>query len=110
MSRARHRASTTVYPTDFLGNDRPITTVTERCQSGEFGRELRNLTEDPRSGTRSTTLQSISRGEPDPSLFQPPSRLCGRQIRDSLKQPRRYKDIGQKDCLRCATFFAYARL
>jgi hypothetical protein len=62
---------TTVYPTDFFGNDRPITTVTERCQSREFGRILSDTTEDPRSGTRSTTLQSITRGEPDASLFKP---------------------------------------
>ena len=64
--------TTVVYPVDFFGNDRPITTVMERCQSREFDRVLRDSTEDPRSGTRTTTLQSISRGEPDPSLFQPP--------------------------------------
>jgi hypothetical protein len=65
--------TTEVYPVDLMGNDRPITTVTERCLSREFGRVLRDSTEDPRSGTRTTTLQSVSRGEPDPSLFQPPS-------------------------------------
>jgi hypothetical protein len=63
---------TIVYPVDFMGNDRPITTVTEHCRSREFGRVLRESTEDPRNGTRTTTLQSVSRGEPDPSLFQPP--------------------------------------
>ncbi len=63
---------TTVYPVDFMGNDRPMTTVTDRCLSREFGRMLLEVTEDPRNGTRTTTLQSVSRGEPDPSLFQPP--------------------------------------
>ncbi len=64
---------TVVYPTDFFGNDRPVTTVTEHCQSRELGRMLRDSTEDPRSGTRTTVLQSISHGEPDPSLFLPPA-------------------------------------
>ena len=63
---------TFMYPIGFMGNDRPITTVTQRCQSREFGKELLDVTEDPRSGTRSTALQSISRSVPDPSLFQPP--------------------------------------
>ena len=64
--------TTVVYPTGFLGNDRPIVTVTERCESREFGRMLRDLAIDPRTGDRSTILQSIQRGEPDPSLFLPP--------------------------------------
>lgn len=70
--------TTTVYPINFMGNDRPITAVYESCNSREFGRNLRESTEDPRTGLRTTTLQSISRGEPDPSLFQPPSNYTER--------------------------------
>ncbi len=65
--------TTVVYPVDFMGNDRPITSVNESCNSREFGRNLRESMDDPRTGVRTTTLQSISRGEPDPSLFQPPA-------------------------------------
>ena len=64
--------TTVVYPVGFMGNDRPVTTVAQRCQAREFGRELLDFTEDPRTGTRSMALQSIRRGEPDPSLFLPP--------------------------------------
>lgn len=64
--------TTIVLPTGFLGNDRPITTTQESCVSTEFGQALKETYDDPRSGTRTTTMQSISRGEPDPSLFQPP--------------------------------------
>ncbi len=65
--------TTTVYPVDFMGNDRPITVTQDFCNSREFGRNIRESMEDPRTGVRTTTLQTISRGEPDPSLFQPPA-------------------------------------
>lgn len=64
---------TTVYPVGFMGNDRPITATTERCVSREFGRAVRELVQDPRNGTRTLTLQSVTRGEPDPMLFHPPA-------------------------------------
>lgn len=65
--------SATVYPVDSIGNDRAITVWTERCVSREFGRALREVSEDPRSGTRTLTLQSVTRGEPDPMVFHPPA-------------------------------------
>ncbi len=65
--------ATTVYPPGSLGNDRVITTITERCVSHEFGRALREVENDPRSGTRTLTLQSITRSEPDPTVFHPPA-------------------------------------
>ncbi len=65
--------TTVVYPPGLLGNDRPITTTTERCLSHEFGRALREVVNDPRSGTRTLTLQSMTRDEPDPMLFHPPA-------------------------------------
>ncbi len=64
---------TVVYPPGSFGNDRPVTTTTERCMSHEFGRALREVVNDPRSGTRTLTVQSITRGEPDPMLFHPPA-------------------------------------
>lgn len=65
--------STTVYPIGSVGNDRVITVTSERCISREFGRPLREVSEDPRTGTRTLTLQSVTRGEPDPMLFHPPA-------------------------------------
>lgn len=64
---------TSVYPVGFLGNDRILTTVAERCVSHEFGRALLEVVQDPRYGTRTLTLQSITRGDPDPTLFHPPA-------------------------------------
>jgi hypothetical protein len=71
--------STTVYPIGTVGNDRPITSVYERCTSSEFGFALSDKTIDPRSGTFSLTAISISREEPNPSLFQPPAGFIERK-------------------------------
>ncbi|MGI4854864.1 MAG: hypothetical protein ACRYF4_12560 [Janthinobacterium lividum] len=64
---------TTVYPVGSMGNDRVLTTIAERCVSHEFGRALREVVQDPRYGSRTLMLQSITRGEPDPMLFHPPA-------------------------------------
>ena len=63
---------TVTFPVGLLGNDRPIVTTQDQCASQEFGRILLEVNEDPRTGTRTLSVQSITRGEPDPSLFQPP--------------------------------------
>jgi hypothetical protein len=64
---------TTVFPTGYLGNDRPITTVNETCMSRELGRVIQMHITDPRMGEQTTEVVSISRAEPDASLFQPPA-------------------------------------
>jgi hypothetical protein len=64
---------TTTYPVGFLGNDRPFTTVTETWTSREIGMTVLSRTSDPRHGETTTKLTNVSRAEPDPSLFQPPS-------------------------------------
>ncbi len=71
--------STVVYPIGTVGNDRPITSVYERCTSSEFGFALSDKSIDPRSGTFSLTAISISREEPTPSLFQPPAGFIERK-------------------------------
>jgi hypothetical protein len=63
---------TIVYPEGMFGNDRPITATSETCNSIDFGRSLQDRQEDPRTGIRTSTLQSVSHAEPDSSLFQPP--------------------------------------
>jgi len=75
---------TTTYPVGFLGNDRPVTTVTETWTSREIGMAVLTRTSDPRSGESTMKLMNISRAEPDPSLFQPPA---GYQVVDQSGQP-----------------------
>lgn len=64
---------TTVYPVDYFGNDRPITTVDEMCNSRDAGRVIQEKREDPRTGVVTLTLVSGSIAEPDASLLQPPA-------------------------------------
>jgi hypothetical protein len=75
---------TTTYPVGFLGNDKPLTTVTETWTSREIGMAVLTRTSDPRSGESTMKLLNISRAEPDPSLFQPPA---GYQVVDQSGQP-----------------------
>lgn len=70
--------ATVVYPVGMIGNDKPITNVTEHCVSGEFKLTLRDRTIDPR-GSISLTAISISRQEPDASVFQPPAGFVERK-------------------------------
>jgi hypothetical protein len=59
------------YPVGSQGNDKAFTITQESCNSPEFGL-LREKSEGPTS-VRTMTLQSLTRGEPDPALFQPPT-------------------------------------
>ena len=65
--------TTMVYPVNFFGNDRPITTVSETWTAPDLKLTVLSKTSDPRSGERSTRLTNISRAEPDPALFEVPS-------------------------------------
>ena len=65
--------TTVVYPIGAVGNDRPITTVSETWISLELKTVVLSKNSDPRSGDSTTRLTDISRSEPDPSLFQIPS-------------------------------------
>jgi len=74
---------TTIYPVGFVGNDRPITAVSERWTSRELGMAVMTKTSDPRSGEATMKLTNISRTEPDASLFQPPA---GYEIVDPVEK------------------------
>ncbi len=63
---------TTTMPVGAVGNDRPITTVTETWMSPDLRVMILSRTNDPRNGEHTQKLINISRSEPDPSLFQPP--------------------------------------
>jgi hypothetical protein len=56
-----------------IGNDRPITIVTEVWTSPELKTIVLSKRNDPRIGEQTFKLTNIQRGEPDPSLFTLPS-------------------------------------
>ena len=56
-----------------VGNDQTIVTVEENWMAPSLGLELRQSTEDPRTGKRTRELVNLTLEEPDPSLFQPPA-------------------------------------
>ena len=59
--------------TGVMGNDRPITTTSERWYSPELQVEVKSVHNDPRMGQTTHTLTNVSRSEPDASLFQVPT-------------------------------------
>ncbi|MCU1328666.1 MAG: hypothetical protein JWN34_4036 [Bryobacterales bacterium] len=65
--------TTTVYPVGSIGNDRPISVVSETWTSRELKRAVLLKTTDPRNGESSTRLTRISRAEPAASLFEVPT-------------------------------------
>jgi hypothetical protein len=56
-----------------IGNDRPISIVTEVWTSPELHTIVLSKRSDPRTGEQTFKLTNIQRGEPDPSLFTVPS-------------------------------------
>jgi hypothetical protein len=67
-----HRVTTTV-PAGAIGNDQPITIVSEEWVSPDLNVLVLTQHSDPRSGESTYRLVNILRVEPDPSLFQVPS-------------------------------------
>lgn len=68
----KSRRTTEIYPVNFFGNDRPITVTRENCIPTEGGMMVRNVSDDPRTGTQTMLLESVSYAEPAATLFQPP--------------------------------------
>jgi hypothetical protein len=71
---ATGRRTTTTIPAGQVGNDQPIVTTQETWWSKGIGVGLllRSVYDDPRNGTTTREATSLSLGEPDPALFQPP--------------------------------------
>ncbi len=65
--------TTVIYPIGAVGNDRPITTVSETWMSPELKTVVLSKNSDPRNGDSTIRLTNISRSEPDASLFQIPA-------------------------------------
>ena len=59
--------------TGAVGNDRPITIVSERWFSPQLQTVMMTKQNDPRSGENVFRLSNVKLGEPDASLFQVPA-------------------------------------
>jgi len=64
---------TRTIPAGQIGNTKPISVVTERWVSTDLQIPLTMEHKDPMMGTMISTVTSVTRGEPDASLFQVPS-------------------------------------
>jgi hypothetical protein len=65
--------TTTVIPAGTIGNEQPITIVSEQWFSTDLDVLVLTRHSDPRAGETTYRLTNISRSEPDRSLFQVPS-------------------------------------
>ena len=64
---------TRTIPAGQIGNTKAISVVTERWVSTDLQIPLSMTHNDPMMGTMTSTVTSVTRGEPDASLFQVPS-------------------------------------
>lgn len=64
---------TLTIPAGQMGNDLPITVVTERWYSADLQMNILTKRSDPRTGETVTKLTNVSRTEPAHSLFEPPA-------------------------------------
>jgi hypothetical protein len=65
--------TTVTIPAGAIGNDKPITIVSERWVSPELQAVVLSTHRDPRFGETTYHLTGITRGEPEKSLFEVPS-------------------------------------
>ncbi|MDE3199057.1 MAG: hypothetical protein KGN84_22095, partial [Acidobacteriota bacterium] len=69
---AKGTRNTTTIEAGKIGNDRPITIVSERWYSTDLEMMVKSTNSDPRFGDTSFELTNIQQTPPDPSLFQIP--------------------------------------
>lgn len=65
--------TTRTIATGEIGNEKPITVVSERWYSADLQMDIKSTHSDPRFGDTTYTLTGIQRTEPDASLFAVPS-------------------------------------
>jgi hypothetical protein len=82
--------TTRTIPAGQVGNDRPLSIVTEVWTSPDLKTIVYSKRSDPRIGDQTFQLTNILRAEPDPTLFTVPSDF---KILDS-PGPIMYKDAG----------------
>jgi hypothetical protein len=71
--RVEGRRMTTTIAAGAIGNEWPMTIVSEEWTSPDLQVLVLTDRKDPRNGDSSYKLQGIQRGDPSPSLFQVPS-------------------------------------
>lgn len=64
---------TTTIPSGKMGNDKPISVISEQWYSSELKATVMTKHEDPWAGELKTEFTSVNTSEPDPSLFTVPS-------------------------------------
>ena len=67
------RRFTHTVPAGQMGNDKPMTTTSERWFSAELQMDLLTKSESPESGLHTHKLVNIRTSDPDPLLFQVPA-------------------------------------
>jgi hypothetical protein len=85
--------TTHTIPAGQIGNDRPLSIVTEVWTSPELKTVIYSKRSDPRMGDQTFQVTNIVRAEPDPSLFMVPSDF---KILD-VPGPIVYKTSGPSD-------------
>ena len=65
--------TTTVIAAETVGNEQPIKIMDERWYSSDLQMALETRHSDPRMGEVWTHFETLTRGNPDPNLFQPPA-------------------------------------
>jgi hypothetical protein len=75
---------TTITNAGVLGNDQPLTSLTEYWHSQQLGLNLFSRRSSPFFGKQTFTITELTAGEPDPNLFQIPA---GYKINDQRKNP-----------------------
>ena len=70
---AKGTRTTTVIPAGAIGNELPVTVTSEEWLSPDLKVLVMTKHADPRSGETTYRLTGITRGEPDPSLFDLPA-------------------------------------
>ncbi|MGB9228529.1 MAG: hypothetical protein WCC24_02240 [Terracidiphilus sp.] len=64
---------TTTIPSGQMGNDKPISVISERWYSADLKATVMTKHSDPWAGELKTEFTSVNTSEPDPSLFMVPS-------------------------------------
>jgi hypothetical protein len=64
--------TTMAIPAGTQGNDKPMVSVRELWTSPDLKIVLLETSDDPREGSRKTEVNSLTPGQPDPTLFQVP--------------------------------------
>jgi hypothetical protein len=86
---------TSTIPIGQIGNDKPITVVTERWYSADLQVVVKSTRTDPRFGTTTYTLTNIQRQEPAATLFAVPSDYTVRQGHPHGRGNMMYAPAGQ---------------